>query len=308
MQEETQINLFIVYAREDIKALEDLHLHLTTIARKENLVIWSDGRILPGEHWDGSIKYHLEKSDIILLLISKYFFASRYIQEVELKAALGRYKSGQSEIIPVIVSPCIWEDDDYISQFQVLPTNANPIYSNSWKDPDEAIVNVVQGIKKVIFNIKYPAKSSLLNESFAKNAYEKALEGGLGYLKGLFFILIATIIIIEICKYNDRSTSLSATMPLQNYQLVDSTNLSSSPNEVKNKTPIDSFSIYLNEALVLISKKQYKFALFPLRNALNQDTSNANVKDAIHLMDNNMPQQAFSSIQKTLQKHLNNEK
>lgn len=149
MQTPLPLKIFIVYAREDAEALNELRTQLIPVARSEGLEVWYDGAILPGQHWDQEIKAHLHQADIILLFISKHFFASEYIQATELSAALARHEVGHATIIPIIVRACMWEDAYEVSRFQVLPEGAQPVFSSAWHDPDEAMVSVSKGIKKI---------------------------------------------------------------------------------------------------------------------------------------------------------------
>ena len=150
----TKINIFIIYAREDVDALRELRAQLAPVTEKEGFQVWYDGEILPGQDWDKVIKANLKKSDIILLFISKHFFNSEYIQKTELREALIRHKEGKSVVIPVIIRPCVWEDILEISNSQALPENAHPVFSKYWHDPDEALVTVVEGIRRTSRNIR----------------------------------------------------------------------------------------------------------------------------------------------------------
>lgn len=154
MQHKQPLKIFIVYAREDAEALKELRVQFIPVARSERLEVWYDGEIMPGQHWDKEIKAHLQSADIILLFISKYFFASDYIQTTELKEALERHEAGKSVVVPVVVRPCVWQDDFEVSKFQALPTGGQPIFSSAWRDHDEAMVSVVEGIKKLASSIR----------------------------------------------------------------------------------------------------------------------------------------------------------
>ncbi|MBL7782026.1 MAG: toll/interleukin-1 receptor domain-containing protein [Saprospiraceae bacterium] len=148
------LNIFIIYAREDVDALRELRVQFIPVAKNENLNVWYDGEILPGQHWDNEIKTQLQNADIVLLFISKYFFASNYIQNNELKQALARHNAGEVVIIPVIVRACAWQDAFEVSRFQSLPLGGQPIFSKHWHDVDEAMANVVDGVKRVIHLLK----------------------------------------------------------------------------------------------------------------------------------------------------------
>ncbi len=153
------LNTFIIYARQDKETLEELLAQLKPLVYKRQLNIWSDGEIVPGEKWDTQIKTNLQSAELILMLISKHFFSSQYIETVELKRALAQHEAGQSLIVPIIVRSCVWEDYFDIGQFQALPTNGKPIRSSQWYDVDEALADVVRGLKRVIKQFDKKAKT-----------------------------------------------------------------------------------------------------------------------------------------------------
>jgi len=82
-----------------------------------------------------------------LFLISSDFLASDYIHNTEIKIALERYEKGVVQLIPVIVRPCDWKDTEF-GKLQALPKDAKAL--SSWENLDEGMLNVVQGIKKII--------------------------------------------------------------------------------------------------------------------------------------------------------------
>lgn len=166
------MNVFIVYARKDQEALNELKAHLKSTAATEQLNVWYDGEILPGQNWNSEIQTHLESSDIILLLISKDFFNSEYIEKEELGLAMARHEKKSCVVIPIIVRACVWEDHFSISKFQALPDNATPVYSNNWHHPDEAWTNVVRGIKEIVKLLREgnpPVLSSIKTEYTIEN-------------------------------------------------------------------------------------------------------------------------------------------
>jgi hypothetical protein len=146
------LKLFIVYAREDQPALLELKAHLRPLEKRGDLTVWYDGEILPGEKWDDAIKTNLATADIVLLLISKYFFNSEYIEKEELKKALERHSKGEIIVVPVILRPYMWDAHPEISALQVLPKDGKPVYS--WRDADEAWIDVARGVQRVIEPLK----------------------------------------------------------------------------------------------------------------------------------------------------------
>lgn len=142
------VKVFTSYARKDTELKEELDVHLAMVKRDPAVEIWSDKDIEVGSEWDDSIKTNLNEADIILLLVSPRFLASRYIFDVEIKEAMQKHENKEAFVVPIIMKPCDWKDTEF-SKLQALPRNATPV--TKWEDGlDDALVNVVKGIKQVI--------------------------------------------------------------------------------------------------------------------------------------------------------------
>lgn len=141
------VKVFTSYAHKDEELREELDIHLAMIKRQPAVEVWNDRQIMAGQEWDDSIKSELETADIILLLVSPRFLASRYIYDVEIKTAIERHEKRDAIVVPIILKKCDWHDTEF-AKLQALPRNAKPV--NSWDDMDEAFYNVVTGIKQVI--------------------------------------------------------------------------------------------------------------------------------------------------------------
>lgn len=140
--------LFISYAREDRGWVDKLERHLAALQRRGLIDSWDDSRIQPGTNWNDSIMTEMQKADIFIFMVSADFLASEFIYKHEVPAALQRSQADSAvKVVPVIVRPCNWSLEAY-ARFQALPANAKPI--SSWDDPDEAFLDVVQGLAKML--------------------------------------------------------------------------------------------------------------------------------------------------------------
>lgn len=139
--------LFVSYSRIDVEYLEKLKVQIKGLKRNGLIEEWSDQQINPGVVWEDALKYELETADIILFLVSSDFIASDYIHDVEISKAIERHNKGEVIIVPVIIRPCDFASLS-ISKFQALPQNAKPV--SRWEDKDEAWLDVLQGIKRII--------------------------------------------------------------------------------------------------------------------------------------------------------------
>ena len=116
--------------------------------KRHNLIdVWHDQIISAGTEWEREIKTHLDRSQIILLLISPDFIASNYCYCIEMNRAVERHERGEARVIPIILRPVSWQDAPF-GKFQALPTGAKPI--TMWQNRDEAFLNIAEGIRKAV--------------------------------------------------------------------------------------------------------------------------------------------------------------
>src|SRR5436305_13692624 len=141
------VKVFVSYAHEDQEYHQKLLQHLSLLMHSGKITIWHDQELLAGVDWENQINTRLSEADIILLLISANFLASKYCWNKEFQVALSRHKRGEAWIIPIIVKPVDWRSSP-LGQFQVLPTGSKPV--TQWNDLEAAFEDVVQGIRKVV--------------------------------------------------------------------------------------------------------------------------------------------------------------
>lgn len=97
------VRIFVSYAHRDPPLFRQLLESLLRWPGVE-VKVWTDENITPGTVPDEQIRQALERMDIFVALITPFFDASRYIQEVEVPAAKRRNKSIGVLIAPVVVS------------------------------------------------------------------------------------------------------------------------------------------------------------------------------------------------------------
>ena len=158
MQEPLEI--FFSYAREDEALRLELEKHLLILKRQGLITTWSDRQISAGQEWAQEIDRHLSTAHIILLLISPDFLASAYCYGKEMQQALERHERGEAYVIPIILRPADWQATPF-GKLQALPSGAKPITSPSWRQGiDEALLDVVIGIRRVIEEFVVVSSSS----------------------------------------------------------------------------------------------------------------------------------------------------
>ncbi len=155
-QKERIKKVVLSYAHDDEDGAKHLEKLLKPMERDQKLIrFWMDSKILPGEKWDSDIKRHFMEADIILLLISSSFLASDYIYNVEMKIAMTRLKEKTCKIVPIIWRACDWKSNDDLKGLQFLPKDAKPIKKGDSTAQDEAWNNVVEGLRKLLFQGRF---------------------------------------------------------------------------------------------------------------------------------------------------------
>lgn len=139
--------IFISYSHTDEDFCGMLQKHLTGLKHQGLIDTWHDRRINAGDEFENVIDQHLNEAQVILLLVSADFIASRYCYEVEMTRALERHQADEARVIPVILRPCDWKDMPF-GKLLAVPQDGKPI--KSWPDIDEAFLDVVKQIKTVL--------------------------------------------------------------------------------------------------------------------------------------------------------------
>ena len=141
------VKVFISYSHEDKQFCDNIKKYLNQLAQCGHRIdVWADHEIKAGEDWDEAIEENLRKADIILFLLSVNFINSGYIKKNELAVGYERRQGGFAEIIPVLVSDCMWEKTG-LAKFQALPIDprnkrAKPI--KSWvEDERDSVYNSI---------------------------------------------------------------------------------------------------------------------------------------------------------------------
>ena len=146
---EEAIKIFYSYSRKDLDMRNTLEDHLSALREAKRIETWHDLELEAGTEWEPAILHKLDTADIILLLISRSFIASKYCYGTELKRAIARHDAGTARVIPIILRFCDWNHDHVpFSKLNVLPTHAKPI--TKWKDRDKAFDIVVKSIRETV--------------------------------------------------------------------------------------------------------------------------------------------------------------
>lgn len=139
--------LFFSYCHADEALRDRLEVHLSLLKNQGQISTWHDRGITAGSSVDAAIDENLESADVILLLVSADFIASRYCYSIEMKRALERNDDGTARVIPVILEPCDWHSAPF-GKLLAVPKDGKAV--TTWPNQAEAWTDVTRQIRKVI--------------------------------------------------------------------------------------------------------------------------------------------------------------
>ncbi|MEW5941433.1 MAG: TIR domain-containing protein, partial [Chloroflexota bacterium] len=109
------LNVFLCYARSDLDAVRGLYQRLT----RDGIAAWFDKEsLLPGQDWRLEIRRAVEKSDVVIVCLSKNFNTAGF-QQKEVRLALDtadEKPEGEIFIIPVRLEEC--DGPDSLTRWQ----------------------------------------------------------------------------------------------------------------------------------------------------------------------------------------------
>lgn len=138
------LKIFFSYSHADEELADMLQKHLAAMKNNGLITTWHDRCIRAGDEFGHEIDKNLNDADVILLLISSDFIASRYCYEIEMARAIERHEAEEARVIPVILRPCDWHDTPF-GKLLAAPKDGKPV--RKWPDLDEAFLDVVNAIK-----------------------------------------------------------------------------------------------------------------------------------------------------------------
>jgi len=143
------VKVVLSHAPEDEKLSLELDKHLSVLRSEGMIDSFRTGAVGGGQVLDEVVHHHLDRAEVILLLVSVDFISSPRA-EADIARALARQRAGQAQVIPVLLRDCDYQDASF-GELKALPKNLRPV--NSWPDPNEAFADVARGIREVVHKL-----------------------------------------------------------------------------------------------------------------------------------------------------------
>ena len=136
--------LLIVYAREDEHWLQRIRSRLWWLEEYENVEIFCDQCIVPGENWDPRIRKEIGRATMAILLISKPFLKSKYVITTELPLILLAREQRGLTVLPVILGPSDFSDRPELSCIQTFNDPKKPLTDLDKEGQERKIEDLVK--------------------------------------------------------------------------------------------------------------------------------------------------------------------
>ena len=144
------LKLFISYSHKDEILVAKFINHIAPLKSSRLITEWHDRKIDTGEEFLDDIDNNLNNADVICLMISDSFLASKAcLQEKEVSLYLRNRKG--IKVIPVIMSACAWTMHTELNPLLASPTDGKPV--TSFADQNEGWLDAINCISKACRNV-----------------------------------------------------------------------------------------------------------------------------------------------------------
>jgi hypothetical protein len=139
------VKVFLSYSHHDEGWKNGLKKALSSLSEQGLISVWDDRKIPAGHQWDSAIEAHLRGANIVLLLITKDYVASKWCR-AERDLAIGTQSQDLTNhcVIPLFVKRVELAEGDPILTLQGLPRDMK--WAQSWSDRNEAMAEIARGI------------------------------------------------------------------------------------------------------------------------------------------------------------------
>jgi len=139
--------LFISYSHPDGAYIESFIRFMAPLRDNGSVEIWYDRDITAGDDFWAKIDTHLADRDVVCLFISSYYLDSGACKE-EMKRSYEMQMTRGIAVVPIILSNCMWLEDERLKRKLALPTDGKAVAS--FDNQDDAWMDVCKGLKPVI--------------------------------------------------------------------------------------------------------------------------------------------------------------
>lgn len=114
--------LFISYSHVDEECRRQMRIHLKPLERGQVLRVFDDTELNRDTGWRDQLIRKLNEAELVVMLVSADFLASRFCFEEEWPIAKKRWRAKKAIVTFALIGPCQWLHED-IKELQGTPTH-----------------------------------------------------------------------------------------------------------------------------------------------------------------------------------------
>jgi len=143
---EQRPSVFVSYSHEDRDWLDKFTGMLDPMVRGGTISVWHDKQLKPSDAWRAEIEAALQNASIGLLLVSRHFLSSNFIQENELPYLLESAEKRGVKLVWALIEDCMYEDSP-LSSVQAAHDVSTPISALRGNNQAKTIKAICQSLK-----------------------------------------------------------------------------------------------------------------------------------------------------------------
>jgi len=139
-------NIFISYSHKDAQWKDLLVSHLRVLEKEGLCILWHDRDIALGRDWFPDIDAAIDQAHLAILLISKDFLVSEFIEKEEIPRILTRRGSGELGVAPLFLKPYAWDLVTWLKGIQGYPDDGRALADGNDVEIEKKLVEFTKKI------------------------------------------------------------------------------------------------------------------------------------------------------------------
>jgi formylglycine-generating enzyme required for sulfatase activity len=166
--------VFISYSRANRAWVDRLRTTMAPLLREsgEELVLWEDSQIRPGERWQQTIETALARARVALLLVSAEFLASDFVMGREVPVLLEAAEREGVPILWVCLSPC-WVSRTPIHAYQAVLPPETSLEEMTEPQQRRALVRIAEEVHQALEAATERERRRVEEETLARRLREE---------------------------------------------------------------------------------------------------------------------------------------
>ncbi len=145
-----QPKIFVSYSHADTKHMDRLLVHLAPLKNEAELEVWTDKQIAGGDAWAPAIEQAVASATLAIFLVTADFLNSDFIARKEVPPLLERRQKEGLRLFPILAKPCAWQAVPWLSQIQIRPTGAKPVWRSGGRYAEDELARIVLELLAII--------------------------------------------------------------------------------------------------------------------------------------------------------------